>query len=74
MIFEAVLNRHPSSVRLNPDLPRRLEESSTRRWKKTGDLRYQHASDLRADLKRLKRDTDTDKAAGAQPQLLPPLL
>src|SRR6202008_4544938 len=64
LIFEAILNRGPvAPVRLNPDLPPKLEELINRALEKDRDLRYQHASDLRSDLKRLKRDTDTGRTA-----------
>jgi len=65
VITEAILNRAPvAPVRLNPDLPPKLEEVISKALEKDRDLRYQHASDLRSDLKRLKRDTDTGRTAG----------
>jgi serine/threonine protein kinase/tetratricopeptide (TPR) repeat protein len=64
VITEAILNRPPvAPVRLNPDLPPKLEEIISKALEKDRDLRYQHASDLRSDLKRLKRDTDTGRMA-----------
>jgi serine/threonine protein kinase/tetratricopeptide (TPR) repeat protein len=64
LIFESILNRPPvSPVRLNPDLPARLEEVIHRALEKDRDLRYQHASDMRSELKRLKRDTDSGRSA-----------
>jgi serine/threonine protein kinase len=58
VIFEAILNRAPvSPTRLNPDLPAELERIILKCLEKDRDLRYQHASDLRTDLQRLKRDT-----------------
>jgi len=64
VITEAILNRAPvAPVRLNPDLPPKLEELISKALEKDRDLRYQHASDLRSDLKRLKRDTDTGRTA-----------
>jgi serine/threonine protein kinase/tetratricopeptide (TPR) repeat protein len=64
VITEAILNRAPvAPVRLNPDLPPKLEEIIGKALEKDRDLRYQHASDLRSDLKRLKRDTDTGRTA-----------
>ena len=62
MIFEAVLNRAPvPPVRLNPDVPAELERIINRSLEKDRDLRYQHASDMRAELQRLKRDTDSSR-------------
>src|ERR1700756_3201291 len=64
MIFEAVLNRAPiPPVRLNPDVPAELERIINRALEKDRDLRYQHASDMRAELQRLKRDTDSSRSA-----------
>ncbi len=64
VIFEAILNRAPSSaVRLNPEVPAKLEEIINKSLEKDRKLRYQTASDLRADLARLKRDTDSGRAA-----------
>ncbi|MFY9688903.1 MAG: protein kinase [Candidatus Acidiferrales bacterium] len=57
VIFEAILNRAPvAPVRLNPELPPKLEEIIEKALEKNRDLRYQHASDIRIDLKRLQRD------------------
>jgi serine/threonine protein kinase len=62
MIFEAVLNRAPvPAIRLNPDVPAELERIINRALEKDRDLRYQHASDVRAELQRLKRDTDSSR-------------
>ncbi|MFY9530833.1 MAG: protein kinase [Candidatus Acidiferrales bacterium] len=64
VITDGILNRAPvPSVRLNPDLPPKLEEIISKALEKDRDLRYQHASDMRSDLKRLKRDTDTGRTA-----------
>ena len=61
-IFEAILNRAPApAIRLNPDLPPKLEDIINKALEKDRDLRYQHASDMRADLQRLKRDTDSSR-------------
>ena len=57
-IFDAILNRAPAApVRLNPDVPAALERIIDKCLEKDRDLRYQHASDIRSDLQRLKRDT-----------------
>jgi eukaryotic-like serine/threonine-protein kinase len=66
IIHEAILNRTPIPLgRLDPELPPKLEEIINKALEKDRDLRYQHASDLRADLKRLKRDTDLGRAGVA---------
>ncbi len=66
VMFDAILNRAPvAPVRLNPDLPPKLEEIINRALEKDRELRYQHASDLRADLQRVKRDMDTGRVAAA---------
>ena len=60
LIFDAILNREPTqAVRLNPGLPQRVEGVIQKALEKDRTLRYQHASEIRADLQRLKRDTDT---------------
>jgi eukaryotic-like serine/threonine-protein kinase len=60
VIFESILNRNPvSPVRLNPDLPPKLEEIINKCLEKDRNLRYQHASEIRTDLQRLKRDTES---------------
>jgi len=62
VIFESILNRMPVAlVRLNPDIPPKLEEIINKALEKDPRMRYQTASDLRADLQRLKRDTESGK-------------
>ena len=64
MIFESILNRAPASaVRLNPEVPPRLEEIINKALEKDRNLRYQSAAEMRADLQRLKRDTDSGRSA-----------
>src|SRR5208282_2798567 len=66
VIFESILNRTPvPPVRLNPDLPPKLEDIINRAMEKDRELRYQHASDMRSELMRLKRDTETGRIAAA---------
>jgi serine/threonine protein kinase len=67
-IFEAILNRPPvAPVWLNPDLRADLERIVSKALEKDRNLRYQHASDLRTDLQRLKRDTDSSRRASRRP-------
>jgi len=64
VIFDSILNRTPASpTSLNPVLPAKLEEIIGKSLEKDRDLRYQTAAELRGDLKRLKRDTDSSRAA-----------
>jgi eukaryotic-like serine/threonine-protein kinase len=60
VIFREILDRDPvHAVRLNPDLPPKLEEIIDKALEKDRELRYQHAADMRTDLKRLKRETES---------------
>jgi serine/threonine protein kinase/tetratricopeptide (TPR) repeat protein len=74
LIFQGILDRTPAPlIRLNPDVPPKLEDIVSKAMEKDRELRYQHAADMRADLKRLKRETesrpteaaDSGTAAGA---------
>ena len=62
-IFDAILNRVPvAPVRLNPNLPLEFERIINKALEKDRNLRYQHAADIRTDLQRLKRDTDSGRS------------
>ena len=66
VIFHAILDGTPTSaVRLNPDLPVELERIIDKCLEKDRNLRYQHASDIRTDLQRLKRDTESARLPAA---------
>ncbi len=65
-IFEAILNRTPvAPVRLNPEIPSKLEDVISKALEKDKNLRYQSAADMRTDLQRLRRDTDTGRVSAA---------
>ncbi|MGA2301131.1 MAG: protein kinase [Candidatus Acidiferrum sp.] len=67
LIAEAILNRKPvAPVRLNPDLSAKLEEIINKALEKDRKLRYQSAAEIRADLQRLKRDSDSGRATVAE--------
>jgi len=67
VIFKAILDATPTpAVRLNPDLPAELERIINRALEKDRNLRYQHASDMRAELQRLKRDTESGHGAAVE--------
>jgi serine/threonine protein kinase/Flp pilus assembly protein TadD len=65
-IFDAILNRAPvAPLRLTPNLSPEFERIINKALEKNRNLRYQHASEMRADLQRLKRDTDSGRSAPA---------
>jgi eukaryotic-like serine/threonine-protein kinase len=71
-IFDAILHKIPvEMVRLNSEIPRELEHIIGRALEKDRNLRYQHASDLRAELRRLKRQTDSSSSISATDRELP---
>jgi eukaryotic-like serine/threonine-protein kinase len=64
VIFKAILDAAPvPAMRLNPDVPPKLEDIINKCLEKDRNLRYQHASEIRTDLQRLKRDTDSGRSA-----------
>jgi serine/threonine protein kinase/tetratricopeptide (TPR) repeat protein len=65
VVSDEILNRTPTAaVRLNPKVPAKLEEILNKALEKSRKLRYQNAADLRADLQRLRRDTDKGRVSG----------
>ena len=69
VIFESILSRNPlSPARLNPDLAPKLEEIINKCLEKDRNLRYQHASDVRTDLQRLKRERDSSDKVVSLPE------
>ncbi|HKU24037.1 MAG TPA: serine/threonine-protein kinase, partial [Candidatus Sulfotelmatobacter sp.] len=72
-LFDCILHKAPvSPVRLNPDLPAELERIVNKALEKDRNLRYQHAADLRSDLQRLKRDTESGRVVAQTEVELPP--
>ncbi len=69
VITEAILNRNPvAPMRVNPDIPPALQEVIRRALEKDSNLRYQHAADMRAELQRLKRDTESGRRVAKKKQ------
>ena len=72
LIFDAILNRAPvAPIRLNTDLPPRFEDILNKSLEKDRNLRYQNAADIRADLQRLKRDTESGRAIAQSSASIP---
>jgi eukaryotic-like serine/threonine-protein kinase len=72
IVFDGILNRSPMPpARLNSEIPPKFEEVISRLLEKNRKLRYQTASDLESDLRRLKRDTDSGKSKAAIPLAMP---
>jgi serine/threonine protein kinase/tetratricopeptide (TPR) repeat protein len=75
-ITEAILNRNPvAPMRINPDIPLGMQEVISRALEKDSNLRYQHATDMRAELQRLKRNTESGRRVAedeTQSGLIPP--
>ena len=70
LIFQGILDRTPTpAIRLNPDVPPKLEDVINKAMEKDREMRYQHAADMRTDLKRLKRETESrpTEAVGSGP-------
>ncbi len=67
VIFDGIMNRAPvAPIRLNPDLPPKLEDIINRALEKERELRYQHASDIKSELLRLKRDLESGKTSSRE--------
>ncbi len=72
VIFNAILEKPPvPAVRLNPEIPARLEEVISKAIEKDRRMRYQHAAELRTDLARLRRDTSSTRISAAVPAAQP---
>jgi eukaryotic-like serine/threonine-protein kinase len=69
VIFNAILERPPfPALRINPEMPPKLEDVINKCLEKDRNLRYQHASEIRTDLQRLKRDTESRQSVAVIPQ------
>src|SRR5882724_884829 len=67
VVFKAILDGNPTpAVQVNPDVPAKLEEIINKALEKDRNLRYQHAADMRTDLQRLKRDSESERYVAAQ--------
>jgi serine/threonine protein kinase/tetratricopeptide (TPR) repeat protein len=74
VIFKAILDSDPSPpIRFNRDIPPKLEDSIYKCLEKDRNLRYQHASDIRTDLQRLKRDTESRRGVRSSSESVPAL-
>jgi eukaryotic-like serine/threonine-protein kinase len=72
VIFDAIMNRAPlAPVRLNPNLPPKLEDIINRALEKDRELRYQHAVDIKSELRRLKRDLESGRSSAVSSSLEP---
>jgi serine/threonine protein kinase/Tol biopolymer transport system component len=71
VVHEAILNRAPAPLaRVNPDLPQELERIIDKALEKDRDLRYQSAADIRTDLRRLRRDTDSGRISSSRSRMV----
>ena len=74
-VFDSILHRAPvAPIRLNPDLPPRLEDIINKALEKDKSLRYQHAAEMRADLQRVKRDSDSSRHVVSEELPVPPFV